>query len=66
MNSKHCAEAFMAMLEAEVREQEQRQIKHVQPPENVYQVGRKGPTLHYRGRGHQGYKLRLVSDKDKS
>ena len=66
MNSKHCDEAFMAMLEVEVREQEQRQIKRVQPPETVCQLGRKGPTLHYRGRGHQGYKLSLVSNKDKS
>jgi len=27
MNSKHCDEAFMAMLEAEVLEQEQRKMK---------------------------------------
>ena len=54
MNSKHCNEAFMAMLEAEVREQEQRQIEHVQPPETMYHIGRKGPTLHYRGRVIRG------------
>ena len=65
MNSKHCNEAFMAMLEAEVREQEQRQIKHVQPPETVYQVGRKGPTLHFRGRGRQGFQIASVSSGKK-
>ena len=66
MNSKHCDEALIALLEAEVREQEQWQIKRVQPAETVSQVGRKGPTLHYRGKGHQGFKLKLLSDKDKS
>lgn len=65
MNSKHCNEAFMAMLEAEVREQEQRQIKHVQPPETVYQVGCKGPTLHFRGRGRQGFQIASVSSGKK-
>jgi len=65
MNSKHCDEAFFALLQAEIQEQERCEMKTAQPPETVYQVGRKGPTLHYRGKGHQGYKLRLVSDKDK-
>ena len=32
----------------------------------VYRIGCKGPTLHYRGKGHQGYKLSLVSGMDKS
>jgi len=66
MNSKHCDKAFMALLETEVREQEQCQIKRVKTPETMYQVGRKGPTLQYRGKGHQGYQLSLVSHRGKS
>ena len=66
MNSQHCDEAFFALLETEMREQEQRDMKCAQLPETVYRAGCKKPTLHYRGRGHQGYKLSLVSDKDKS
>ena len=66
MNSRQCVEAFFALLESEVREQEHREVKCVQPPETVYRAGRKGPTLHHRGEGHQGYKLSLVSDKDKT
>ena len=66
MNSKHCDVAFFALLEAEVREHEHREVKCVQPPETVYRIGCKGPTLHYRGKGHQGYKLSLVSGMDKS
>ena len=66
MNSTHCDELFFALLEAEVREQERCEMKPAQPPETVYRTGCKGPTLHYRGRGHQRYKLRLVSYKDKS
>ena len=58
--------AFFALLQAEIQEQERCEMKTAQPPETIHQHGRKGPTLHYRGRGHQGYKLRLVSDKDKS
>ena len=65
MNSQHCDEAFFALLEAEVREQEQREMKRAQLPEPVYRAGRKQPNLHYRGKGHQRYKLSLVSDKNK-
>ena len=65
MNSKHCDEAFMALLETEVREQEQCQIKRVKTPETMYQVGRKGPTLHFRGRGQQGFQIASVSSGKK-
>ena len=65
MNSGHCDEVFFALLEAEIQEQERCEMKTAQPPETVYRAGCKGPTLHYRGGGYQGYKLSLVSDKDK-
>ena len=65
MNSNDCDEAFFALLEAEVREPERCEIKTAKPPETVYRTGCKGPTLHHRGNGHQGYKLGLVSYKDK-
>ena len=65
MNSKHGDEAFMALLEAEAREQEQQEIKRIQPPETAYQEGRKGPTLHFRGRGRQGFQLECVSNGKK-
>ena len=61
MNSKHCDEAFMALLEAEVRKQEYREVNCAQPTETAYQAGRKGPTLHFRGRGRQGFQIASVS-----
>ena len=66
MNSQCYDEAFFALLEAEVLEQEQRETQRVQPSETVHRTGCKEPTLHYRGKGYQGYKLSLVNDKDKS
>jgi hypothetical protein len=66
MNSRHCDKAFFALLEAEVREQAFQELERAQLPETVYRAGVKGPSLHYRGKGHQGYKLSLVSDRDKS
>ena len=66
MNSRHCDKAFFALLEAEVREQAFLEVERAQLPETVYRARRKQPTLHYRGKGHQGSKLSLVSDKDKS
>ena len=61
MNSKHGDKAFMAMLEAEVREQQYREVRRTERPENVYRSGCKGSTLHFRGRGRQGYRLISVS-----
>ena len=65
MNSKHYGEAFFALLEAEVREQEQQEIKRVKTPETMYRVGRKGATLHFRGKGRQGFQLASVSSGKK-
>ena len=61
MNSKYFDEAFFYLLVAEVQDQEQREIKRAQPPKTVYRVGRKGPTLHFRGRGRQGFQIASVS-----
>jgi len=36
MNSGHCDEAFFALLEAEVREQDQREMNRGQLPETIY------------------------------
>ena len=66
MDSQCCDEAFFALLEAEVREQERRETQRARPSETVHRTGCKGPTLHFRCKGNQGYKLSLVSDKDKS
>ena len=66
MNSNDCGEALFALLEAEMQEQERCEMKTAKPPGTVCRTGCKGQTLHYRGAGHQGYKLSLVSDKDKS
>lgn len=63
MSSKHCDEAFFALLEAEVREQEHREVNPAQPPETAYTAGRKGPTLHFKGRGRQGFQLKCVSER---
>ena len=65
MNSKHFDEAFFSLLEAEVREQEQQEIKRTRLPETLCQVGRKGPTLHFRGRGRQGFQIASVSSGKK-
>ena len=63
MNSQHCDEAFFALLEAEVREQEHREMKRAHPTETEYTAGRKGSTLHFKGRGRQGFQLKCVSER---